>query len=204
MVSGTAEGDLAKGPGHYVGTALPGQAGNVDIAGHRTTYGAPFYDLGQLVAGDPIELTTVSGETLTYVVTGPPTTVSPSDTAILGYFGDNRLTLTTCTPPFSASHRLVVVASLRLPGPAAAPQKLAKVAPKPYKHVASSDTASWGWGSLPLALAALAILVGLGLMHRRMKRSVGRVGQWIVLAPIWIAGLYLLFESLSGLLPASV
>ena len=118
VVSGTTEADLSMGPGHYVGTALPGQAGNVDIAGHRTTYGAPFYRLGQMVPGEPIELTTLSGETLTYVVTGDPTVVSPSDTAILGYFGDNRLTLTTCTPPFSASHRLVVVAALKMPGAA--------------------------------------------------------------------------------------
>ena len=58
VVSGTAESDLAKGPGHYVGTAAPGQAGNVAIAGHRTTNGAPFNRLGQLAIGDKIFLTT--------------------------------------------------------------------------------------------------------------------------------------------------
>ena len=204
VVSGTAAADLSMGPGHYVGTALPGQAGNVDIAGHRTTYGAPFYRLGQLLPGEPVELTTLSGQTLTYVVTGDPTVVSPSDTAILGYFGDNRLTLTTCTPPFSASHRLVVVAALKMPGPAGAPEKLSHVAPKPYRHLASSSTASWGWGSLPWVLLAGAMLIALGLLHRRFTRTIGRWSRWLVLAPLWVAGLYLLFQSLSGLLPASV
>ena len=50
LVQGTAEADLQKGPGHYVDTPLPGQPGNVGIAGHRTTYGAPFYNLDQLRA----------------------------------------------------------------------------------------------------------------------------------------------------------
>ena len=49
VVVGTSETDLSKGPGHYVGSAMPGQAGNVAIAGHRTTHGAPFNRIGQLV-----------------------------------------------------------------------------------------------------------------------------------------------------------
>ena len=53
VVSGTDEGDLALGPGHYLGTAMPGQAGNVAIAGHRTTHGAPFNRLAALGAGRP-------------------------------------------------------------------------------------------------------------------------------------------------------
>ena len=53
VVSGTNEADLAKGPGHYLGTAMPGQAGNVAIAGHRTTHGAPFNRLAELAIGRP-------------------------------------------------------------------------------------------------------------------------------------------------------
>ena len=87
VVEGTGEGDLAKGPGHYVGTAMPGQAGNVAIAGHRTTYGAPFNQLNALAPGDPITLATDSGETLTYVVTKPPVAVSPNDVGVLNAFG---------------------------------------------------------------------------------------------------------------------
>ena len=58
VVEGTAAADLAKGPGHYIGTAMPGQQGNIAIAGHRTTYGAPFNRLDELKVGDKVVLTT--------------------------------------------------------------------------------------------------------------------------------------------------
>ena len=116
VVSGTDATELSKGPGHYVGTAVPGQAGNVAIAGHRTTNGAPFNRLGNLVRGDRIFLTTTSGEHLTYVVSGTPQAVSPGDVAVLNYFGDNRITLTTCTPEFSAAQRLIAVGMLQESG----------------------------------------------------------------------------------------
>ena len=53
--------DLRKGPGHYPNTPLPGQRGNVGIAGHRTTYGAPFNRIDELQRGDPIVVTTRMG-----------------------------------------------------------------------------------------------------------------------------------------------
>ena len=83
VVSGTDESDLAKGPGHYIGTAMPGQAGNVAIAGHRTTHGAPFNRLAELAPGDPIYLTDLSGQRLTYIVAQTPYPVSPSNTSVL-------------------------------------------------------------------------------------------------------------------------
>ena len=113
VVEGTSSTNLSKGPGHYVGTAAPGQAGNVAIAGHRTTHGAPFNRLGELRRGDRIVLTSTSGQHLTYVVSGSPQAVSPSDVGVLNYFGDNRITLTTCTPEFSAAQRLIAVGELR-------------------------------------------------------------------------------------------
>ena len=61
FVEGTGRDDLKKGPGHYPGTPLPGQVGNAAIAGHRTTYGQPFFDLDQLDAGDEIVTTSVVG-----------------------------------------------------------------------------------------------------------------------------------------------
>ena len=61
VVEGTNTTDLRKGPGHYIGTPLPGQAGNAAIAGHRTTYGHPFYNLDSVKVGDPIVLTTLQG-----------------------------------------------------------------------------------------------------------------------------------------------
>ena len=69
VVSGVQPADLKQGPGHYPDTPMPGQLGNSAIAGHRTTYGQPFYRLDELQAGDPIDLTTVQGH-FTYRVTG--------------------------------------------------------------------------------------------------------------------------------------
>ncbi|NNN21039.1 MAG: class E sortase [Acidimicrobiales bacterium] len=110
VVEGTQTGDLRLGPGHYQGTSLPGMAGNVAIAGHRTTYLHPFYNLAELKGGDPIFLTSTIG-TLEYLVTNIDVR-EPYDITILRQFGDNRLTLTTCNPKYSAATRLVVVAHL--------------------------------------------------------------------------------------------
>jgi sortase A len=112
VVEGTAEGDLSEGPGHYKGTALPGQVGNVGIAGHRTTYGAPFFRLGELKTGDLIYLTDLSGHTWVYKVSEAPVVVSPDDVAVLDPTAFAQLTLTTCNPIFSATSRLVVFARL--------------------------------------------------------------------------------------------
>ena len=198
VVEGTAEGDLAKGPGHYIGTAAPGQSGNVAIAGHRTTYGAPFNRLDQLVPGDPISLTTPSGELLTYVVAQPPAAVPPHDVSILNTFSDNRLTLTTCNPKFSASQRLIVVATLRLPAATPVP----KVVPHKVNVVVGST--GWNFGYLPGALAILVLLALLGLANKRARGIYGEVGRWLVLTPIWAAALCFLFIVLTKLLPATL
>ncbi len=81
VVEGTDEIRLQAGPGHYPGTPLPGEAGNAAIAGHRTTYLAPFYHLDALVPGDQIGLTTVQGN-FVYSVTGSEV-VDPSDVAVV-------------------------------------------------------------------------------------------------------------------------
>jgi sortase A len=201
VVSGTSTDDLAKGPGHYVGTALPGQAGNVAIAGHRTTHGAPFNRLAELVVGDPIVLTTSWGERITYIVTQTPYPVSPSDVTVLDDFGDNRLTLTTCNPEFSAAQRLIVVAELQLSTGAPTPPVHK---PTPYKLELTQVSVGWQWGELAPAAATTTLLIGLGLLNRRLARFYGRVGRWLILVPIWVTGLYLLFESLTNFLPASV
>jgi sortase A len=201
VVSGTAADDLAKGPGHYVGTALPGQAGNVAIAGHRTTHGAPFNRLAELAVGDPIYLTTTWGERLTYIVSQTPYPVSPSNTSVLSYAGDNRLTLTTCNPEFSAAQRLIVVAKLQQP--VAATAGAAQPPTHPYL-IASQGPAGWNWGELPLAALVALGMVALGLLNRRLALHFDPVGRWLVLVPIWAAGLYLLFQILENFLPAAV
>jgi sortase A len=200
VVSGTNATDLSKGPGHYIGTAVPGQAGNVAIAGHRTTHGAPFNRLGQLVKGDQIYLTTISGEHLTYVVSGTPQAVSPSDVAVLNYFGDNRITLTTCTPEFSASQRLIAVGTLKESGAATATAPPAHVT----YHVENAATASWNWSLLPGVGFVVCLLLLLGLSYRRFDGWFGRIGKWFILVPLWSAGLYLLFALLTTFLPETL
>ncbi len=201
VVEGTTEDDLSMGPGHYVGTAQPGQAGNVAIAGHRTTHGAPFNRLGQLGKGDRVILTTTSGVRLTYVVGGTPQAVSPGDVSVLNYFGDNRITLTTCNPEFSSTQRLVAVGFLKLPSSAAQPLPAVKHV---QYHIVDPATASWDWSLLPVALVEICILMLLGLSFGLTGRWFGRVGKWFILVPLWAAGLYLAFGTLTSLLPSSV
>ena len=86
------------------------------IAGHRTTHGAPFNRLAELAVGDPVDLTTSSGHRLTYIVSAAPVAVSPKDVTVLNDFRDDRLTLTTCNPEYSAIQRLIVVAADLPPG----------------------------------------------------------------------------------------
>ena len=109
VVEGTEPGDLREGPGHYPSTPLPGLSGTVAIAGHRTTYLAPFWNLQELRAGDPITLRTTRGA-FRYSVTR--VFVMPESTAgvVLEPTAKPSLVLTTCDPRFSASQRLIVTA----------------------------------------------------------------------------------------------
>jgi sortase A len=111
VVQGVAENDLQEGPGHYPGTPLPGQRGNVAIAGHRTTFGAPFFRLNEVVPGDLIYLTDTSGTTWVYSVQRV-WVVAPTDVGVLDPAHKAELTLTTCNPRFEAISRLVVRAQL--------------------------------------------------------------------------------------------
>jgi sortase A len=110
VVSGVDVDDLKKGPGHYPDTPLPGQGGNVGIAGHRTTYGAPFSRINELVAGDDVILTTPAGRYV-YKVTDQ-FIVDPSQYEVLAPTTDPVLTLTSCHPKYSAKKRIIVRAAL--------------------------------------------------------------------------------------------
>lgn len=110
VVEGTDAGDLRAGPGHYPATPLPGQSGTVGIAGHRTTYGAPFRKIDQLRPGDDIVVTMPYGR-FTYRVERtrivPPTAIWV--TQRVSY---DRLILSACHPLYSAAQRIVVFARL--------------------------------------------------------------------------------------------
>lgn len=112
VVEGVGTAQLSEGPGHYPGTAAIGQDGNVGIAGHRTTYGAPFYELNNLRAGDLLYLTNTDKHTFIYKVT-TEFVVSPSDGSVLDPTATPTLTLTTCNPRYSATQRLIVRAALQ-------------------------------------------------------------------------------------------
>ena len=171
VVEGTTESDLSKGPGHYIGTAMPGQAGNVAIAGHRTTNGAPFNGLGRLVPGDRIILTTTFGQSLTYVVSGTPQAVSPSDVGVLNYFGDNRITLTTCNPEFS------VDATAGGRGDAQAAAGPVPTVKHLTYHVVNPAIASWNWSLLPAVGVEVCLLLLLALSYRRIALGSGQPGS---------------------------
>jgi sortase A len=112
VVEGTSASALRAGAGHYPDTPLPCEAGNVAIAGHRTTYGKPFANIDQLKAGDIIELDTPVGSCV-YEVDGNYKVVLANDRSVVANtVGQYLLTLTSCHPKGSASHRIVVQAKL--------------------------------------------------------------------------------------------
>ncbi|HEX5616375.1 MAG TPA: class E sortase [Acidimicrobiia bacterium] len=110
FVQGTSRDDLKKGPGHFPATPMPGQNGNAAIAGHRTTYGAPFHRLDELRPGDTIVTETLAGR-YEYRVR-ELLVVRPSEIGVVANTPDPQLTLTTCNPKYSARERLVVKADL--------------------------------------------------------------------------------------------
>ena len=113
VVEGTSLAALRAGAGHYPETPLPGEKGNVAIAGHRTTYGKPFNRLDELEPGDKVILTTPIGRHV-YEITQRPWVVDPSDwSPVMEYAkGGSFLTLTSCHPEGSADYRIVARAQL--------------------------------------------------------------------------------------------
>jgi sortase A len=110
VVEGTDLGDLRKGPGHYPGTPLPGQRGTVAIAGHRTTYGAPFRSINKVKPGDEVTVVMPYGR-FTYKVERTRI-VAPTAVWVTQRVSYDRLILSACHPLYSAAKRIVVFARL--------------------------------------------------------------------------------------------
>ncbi len=110
VVNGTDAGSLKKGPGRDARTFMPGEGELVYVAGHRTTYSAPFSDIDDLRRGDRVRLR-VPYATFVYRVTGH-VIVPASDVDRLRSRGHEQLALQACHPRFFASHRYVVSAEL--------------------------------------------------------------------------------------------
>lgn len=111
VVQGTDSATLRKGPGHYPSTTFPGLPGTVAIAGHRTTYGAPFRKVDELGRGDRIVLTMPYGR-FTYAVERTQI-VKPTALWVTRDVGYQRLVLSACHPLYSAAQRIIVFARLQ-------------------------------------------------------------------------------------------
>ena len=114
FVQGVGADALAKGPGHYPRTPLPGFGGNVAIAGHRTTHLHPFWSLDRVRVGDRILVQTRAGAFVYRVVW--TRTIDRHDWSVIGETDVPSITLTTCTPRFTGHERLVVRA-VQVAGP---------------------------------------------------------------------------------------
>ena len=108
VVEGTDTGDLRKGPGHYPDTPLPGAPGTAAIAGHRTTYGAPFRNVDDLNPGQLIRVDMPDGRFVYRVE--QVKIVDDQDLSVLEPVGYRRLMLSACHPLYSAAERVIVFA----------------------------------------------------------------------------------------------
>lgn len=204
---------LRDGPGHFPQTPLPGQPGNAALAGHRTTYKAPFNRLDELQPGDRVAIATVQGN-FTYLVDRHENAkgevsghfiVGPDDVSILDQQGvGNRLTLMACHPKYSAAQRIVVTATLTSePAPSTPIPTYADA----VTTDASIDSLAGGDSNalLPALLwgyAAILVWFGVWFTARRWKP----IPMWATYAigtPIVLVLLFLTFENVARLLPAS-
>lgn len=176
VVEGVTVPQLARGPGHYPESPLPGQKGNVAIAGHRTTYGQPFHNVDKLQPGDQILTKTVQGD-FVYEVDRLEI-VQPNDVAILEDKGDSRLTLIACHPKYSLSQRIIVHATLKgSPAPAIAGQD--KLREKAAENGGSDDNLAEGESVQPS-------VDGSGLSGQRSSRTPAIL--WgLAAAGVWLA-----------------
>ena len=201
---------LQDGPGHFPQTPLPGQAGNAAIAGHRTTYKAPFNRIDELNPGDEITITSLQG-TFTYRVNANPEPsgdgvsghfiVGSSDITILDQNVGNRLTLMACHPKFSAAQRIVVTATLvSNPAPTTSQGDLSDLVTTDASvdALAGGDSGAWQ-GALLLSALAATLWFGTWFAARSWKRW----PAYAIGTPLVFVTLFFAFQNIARLLPAS-
>lgn len=211
LVGGVDAESLMKGPGLFPNSPLPGQLGNVAVAGHRTTYGAPFEDLDKIVVGDVIAFDTPRGRA-EYRVTREPYNVFPSMVEVVETKDPNRATLTlvTCTPKWTAWKRLIVEAELVTTNQfdVETPTVTAPEAPTPFVD-AELVAFDEGWfhdtSVIPAVVALAFALAGIWIAGWLLVRRIGR--RFLVWPPtgaVFLVVLFFFFENLTGLLPTNL
>ncbi|MBL8778600.1 MAG: class E sortase [Acidimicrobiales bacterium] len=195
---------LKDGPGHYEGTPMPGQPGNAAIAGHRTTYGAPFNRVDEMKSGDEIIVTYVTGAEFTYSYRSTEI-VTPDRTDVLQAKDfdedgelDNMLTLTACHPKYSARERIIIRARLEeapvpIP-PGQRPTRTEEVSlddAEQTEPVSKAPAVLWG-------LAAAAIWLTAYFVGRAWRKW----PAYLIAFPFFAVTLYVFFENFYKLLPA--
>jgi LPXTG-site transpeptidase (sortase) family protein len=198
VVEGSGSTQLSQGPGHYRGSPRPGYIGNSVVAGHRTTYGAPFRDLDKLEDGDEITVTTVDG-VFRYTVRDT-VSIRPGQDDVTGPKFENLLTLVTSSPPYRADRRLAVVSELQdtpvVPddelligrNPAIATDELGVF----------RDTTAW-----TPAVIYFQLLAGAWILAKVLTARWRRWSAWLITAPLLFTFGFLFLESAARLLPST-
>lgn len=195
VIEGTTPNDLKSGPGHLRGTPMPGEYGNVVVAGRRTTYGGPFANLSDLVKNDTITAVTGQGY-FTYKVRSVSRVSAGQPDPLLGT-SDSRLTLITSDPAYLATGRLVVSAILQ--------GRPVGFATRPPVLVGTADL---GLAGDPLGLALG--LVGVELLAAAMWITWRLRGRWppavlyMLSAPLILALLLFSFTNVDSVLPGTL
>ena len=203
VIAGVRLKDLQRGPGLFSGSPMPGQKGNVAIAGHRTTFGAPFSRIDELRNNEKIILESKDG-TFTYRVDGQPKIVSATDVAVAQTIDSNTATLTliSCYPKWTSRQRIIVVATLdvtELPLTSAPMAATGPIEQKPADGWFHDPTA---WPSvLFFGFALIAIRIIAAIMARRGRR---KIFVYLIAGGVFIPTLYLFFGALTRLLPANL
>jgi sortase A len=204
VIAGVGYKELEKGPGLFAGSPLPGQLGNVAIAGHRTTFGAPFGRVNELTKGDRIVMKTSRGE-FVYLVTGAPTIVKATDVDVIRTVDPARaiLTLVTCHPKWTSENRMIISAELE-------PKVIAQEATVFVADATEPEAVlTEGWFHDPSAwpmviLFAFLLIAIAGIARWWAGKKWRAVIVYPVAAVVFLPTLFVFFGYLTRLLPTNL
>ena len=204
VIAGVGYKELEKGPGLFAGSPLPAQLGNVAIAGHRTTFGAPFGRVNELAEGDRIVMKTSRGE-FVYLVTGAPTIVKATDVDVIRTVDPTRaiLTLVTCHPKWTSENRMIISAELE-------PKVIAQEATVFVADATEPEAVlTEGWFHDPSAwpmviLFAFLLIAIAGIARWWAGKKWRAVIVYPVAAVVFLPTLFVFFGYLTRLLPTNL